>query len=290
MPLPTKRVFVSYSHDSRGHNDRVLELSDRLRAEGVDCRIDQYEESPPEGWPRWCFKQDEEADFVLVVCTETYARRFDGKEEPGRGAGVAFEGFVITQSFYGDQSKNVKYIPVVFSSDNFVHIPKLLAAFTIYDLSKPEHYERLYRRLTDQPFVTKPGLGEVATMPRRRTPPLEVEVVPMLPRRHNFARGRAEKRHEVKLGVQLSSAQDRTSEGVELTFIQNVSKHGARVVSRRNWEPGEIVEVTSLEKESRLRAEVVYCARVSKHEFQVGLVFESPQSLWFGSFGKTSTS
>jgi len=45
------KVFISYSHDSREHKDRVLELSDRLRDDGIDCHLDQYEESPAEGWP-----------------------------------------------------------------------------------------------------------------------------------------------------------------------------------------------------------------------------------------------
>ena len=81
------RVFISYSHDSPEHLDRVLVLSDRLRVDGIDCHIDQYEESPPEGWPRWMITQIEEAEFVLVVCTENYERRFRGKEEPGRAGG-----------------------------------------------------------------------------------------------------------------------------------------------------------------------------------------------------------
>jgi hypothetical protein len=37
--MPT--VFISYSHDSTEHSDRVLALSDRLRAEGVDAMIDR---------------------------------------------------------------------------------------------------------------------------------------------------------------------------------------------------------------------------------------------------------
>ena len=61
------KVFISYSHDSEIHKDRVLALSDRLRADGIDCIIDQYEISPPEGWARWCNNRVEEADFVLVV-------------------------------------------------------------------------------------------------------------------------------------------------------------------------------------------------------------------------------
>ena len=82
------RVFISYSHDSPEHLDRVLVLSDRLRVDGIDCHIDQYEESPGEGWPRWMVNQIEDAEFVLVVCTENYEPRFRGKEEPGKGLGV----------------------------------------------------------------------------------------------------------------------------------------------------------------------------------------------------------
>jgi hypothetical protein len=69
------KVFISYSHDSLAHADRVRELSDRLRADGIDCTIDQYEVLPPGGWPRWMDKQIRDADFVLMVCTETYYRR-----------------------------------------------------------------------------------------------------------------------------------------------------------------------------------------------------------------------
>jgi hypothetical protein len=43
------RAFISYSQDSPEHKDRVLDLADRLRAHGIDARLDQYEVSPPEG-------------------------------------------------------------------------------------------------------------------------------------------------------------------------------------------------------------------------------------------------
>jgi hypothetical protein len=48
MPDATK-VFISYSHGSPEYVDRVLALSDRLRRQGVDRRIDQYEQLPREG-------------------------------------------------------------------------------------------------------------------------------------------------------------------------------------------------------------------------------------------------
>ena len=37
------RVFISYSHDSAEHKDRVWDLCERLRHDGIDCRIDQHE-------------------------------------------------------------------------------------------------------------------------------------------------------------------------------------------------------------------------------------------------------
>ena len=82
------RVFISYSHDSSEHKERVLDFSDRLHDDGIDCSLDQYEESPSEGWPQWRFNQIQSATFVLVVCTENYERRFRGVEDPGKALGV----------------------------------------------------------------------------------------------------------------------------------------------------------------------------------------------------------
>ncbi len=76
LDAASPRVFISYGHDSQEHKDRVLELADQLREDGIDCTIDQYEEWPAEGWQRWMLNQVEAATFVLVACTEQYDRRF----------------------------------------------------------------------------------------------------------------------------------------------------------------------------------------------------------------------
>jgi len=80
------KVFISYSHDSDEHREQVLRLSARLREDGIDTVLDQYENgAPQQGWPRWMLDQLDTADFVLVICTETYYRRFRGHEQPGQG-------------------------------------------------------------------------------------------------------------------------------------------------------------------------------------------------------------
>jgi hypothetical protein len=87
------RVFISYSHDSSDHKDRVLGLSERLRQDGLETSLDQYVRGTPrQKWHRWMLDQLDWADFVLVICTETYYRRFRGREEPGKGKGADWEG------------------------------------------------------------------------------------------------------------------------------------------------------------------------------------------------------
>lgn len=136
------KIFISYSHDSDLHRDRVWELCAKLRNDGINCIIDQQLFSPPEGWPRWCRNQVQEAKFVLAVCTKTYRRRYEGKEKPGKGLGAGWEGSAITQKLYEKGGRNEKFIPVVFEPTDVRHIPSELAVATHYNASTAEGYER----------------------------------------------------------------------------------------------------------------------------------------------------
>jgi hypothetical protein len=132
------KVFISYSHDSREYKDRVLELSNRLCEEGIDCEIDQYEVSPPEGWPEWMRRQIEKADFVLVACTAICERRFQGEDEHAKGLGAKWEGAIITQSIYENEARNDKFIPIFFSEEDKNYIPRILRTATYYRLDVKE--------------------------------------------------------------------------------------------------------------------------------------------------------
>lgn len=155
------KVFISYSHDSDAHKDRVYGLSERLRADGIDCHIDQYEISPPEGWARWMRNQIKEADFVLVVCTETYERRYEGTEEAGKGRGARWEGAIITQQLYESEGRNTKFIPVVFSPQDARHIPLEIRGGTFHFVDTGDGYEGLYAHLRGQPRAIKGKLGKL---------------------------------------------------------------------------------------------------------------------------------
>jgi len=163
------KVFISYSHESELHNDKVFDLSEKLRSEGVNSEIDQYEVSPTQGWPRWTRNQIQEADFVLVVCTETYKQRYEGSETQGKGAGAKWEGAIITQELYESQGKNNKFIPIVFDPSEVKNIPLEMRGGTYYVLNSDNEYDDLYRHLTDQPKTVKRELGKLRSLaPKKR--------------------------------------------------------------------------------------------------------------------------
>ena len=149
------KVFISYSHDSPEHAQRVLDLADALRHGGLEVILDQYvHPAPDEGWPLWMEMRVDEANFVLMVCTETYRRRVLGQEQPGKGLGVRWEGSLIYNRIYNDKPSGSRFIPVLFEGGEPAHIPSPVQGHTYYHISvfdlSDAGFEGLYRHLTGQ--------------------------------------------------------------------------------------------------------------------------------------------
>lgn len=161
------KVFISYTHDSKEHADNILNFSNRLRTEGIDTVLDQYETSPKEGWPKWMDRQVRSADFVIMVCTPTYFKRVMGEEEAGRGLGGIWEGNLIYQHLYNDGGINTKFIPVLFDGGSYNDIPTPLQGATHYYAGTEEGFDKLYWRLRDVNPVNKPELGKLRSLPEK---------------------------------------------------------------------------------------------------------------------------
>ena len=159
-------VFISYSWDNEDHVQQVLALSNRLRSEGVDCVLDQYETSPPEGWPRWMDRKIRDSRLVLMICTETYYKRVMGDEAQDKGLGVKWEGGLIYQHIYNAGS-NPKFIPVLLREQDKKFIPTPLQSATHYRIDTQTEYDKLYSRLLNRPSVEKPKLGAVRSLPAK---------------------------------------------------------------------------------------------------------------------------
>lgn len=160
--VTSPRVLISYSHDSPAHAAQILQLSNRLRTDGVDCYIDQYVPNPSEGWPLWMDNQVEAADFVLIVFTERYTTR----SLTPRQSGVRFESVLLLQSLYEMGMINDKFIPVLLEPSDAEHIMKWFRPYNHYAIHTDTGYDLLLRRLLDDPAVVPPPLGT----PTRRGP------------------------------------------------------------------------------------------------------------------------
>jgi hypothetical protein len=158
-PARPPKVFISYSHDSPEHEQRVLKLANRLRNDGIDAAIDQYESSPREGWPAWMERQIRESDFVLVVCTPPYLTRAERREKENIGKGAIWETALTLQYLYEASASNERFIPVIFSAGDIADIPVPLRSATYYLVNEESGYLRLLRRLRQQPEVEKPAVG-----------------------------------------------------------------------------------------------------------------------------------
>jgi len=167
------RVFVSYSHDSSAHVSRVIQLVESLRLDGFDAWLDQYEVAPSEGWPAWMEMQIERADFVLVVVTETYARRMNRVEAVGVGLGASWEGAILRQYLYEAQARSDRFVPVVFATGDANHVPLILRPSTRFDVSTTDGYSALVRRLHGQPSIKAPPIGRLGDTPVSRWKPTD---------------------------------------------------------------------------------------------------------------------
>jgi len=169
----TPRVFISYSHDSDQHRARVLALAERLREDGIPTDLDRYVNGgPPQGWPRWMLDRLDAADRVILICTQTYYRRFRGHEEPGKGKGVDWEGAVVTQTIYDARSRTTRFIPVLFDPADEPCIPEPVRGQSFYRLDSEPGYLALYDALLDQAGIEPAPVGEPRRRPRDQAQPL----------------------------------------------------------------------------------------------------------------------
>jgi len=154
-------ALISYSHDSPEHEQRVLDLCNRLRARGVDTIVDQFlSGAPSEGWPLWMERQIEGRDFTLMVCTPAYRRRFMEDEATGVGRGVVWEARILRNLLYEDSERHGRIVPLLFASDARASVPTVFRGH-FYDLSDDLGFESLLRHLLAEPGVGAGALGSL---------------------------------------------------------------------------------------------------------------------------------
>jgi hypothetical protein len=154
MEIP--KVFISYSHDSLEHKKWVLDLGSRLRNNGIDSILDQWELTPGDDLPHFMEQNLSKANYIIMVCTERYV----SKANQGTG-GVGYEKMIITSSLLNKIDENI-IIPILRQKGTF-SVPTFLKSKLFIDFSQNEDYEfsfdELIRKIHKSPIFKKPVIG-----------------------------------------------------------------------------------------------------------------------------------
>ena len=89
---------------------------------------------------------------------------------------------------------------------------------------------------------------------------------------------RCEPRLPMEVAVQIAG--NSSAPGVEMTFTENVSSRGARVVTSRRWTQNDQVVLASMRGDFHALARVAYCHTVRNRGFAIGLEFVRPNGRW----------
>lgn len=152
------RVFISYSHDSAAHKQWVAELAAKLRHNGVDAILDQWDVGPGDDVPRFMEEGLRDSDRVLAICTDGYNRKADAGE-----GGVGYEKMIVTAELVSDLGTN-KFIPVLRNPSPGARTPTFLGTRFYVDLSDGAdvdgQFGLLLKELHRVPIIEKPPLGK----------------------------------------------------------------------------------------------------------------------------------
>ena len=105
MTIP--KVFISYAWETNDHKGWVKQLAARLRGDGVETILDQWELTPGDQLSAFMERSVRTSDFVLIVCTPAYRDKSDN-----RMGGVGYEGDIMTAEVSTGADRR-KFIPLL---------------------------------------------------------------------------------------------------------------------------------------------------------------------------------
>lgn len=149
------KVFISYSHDSEEHKKWVLDLSNKLRKDGIEALCDQTELSLGSN-NIYHMNKIKEVDRILIIFTNKYHENL--RKE---GSGVFYENHLINNEFY-DNTNNKKVIRII--RENSSSVPSVFDKLMHIDFSDDKifenKYDELIRDLHGMPSAHKEPVGK----------------------------------------------------------------------------------------------------------------------------------
>lgn len=150
-------VFISYSWDSEEHEKWVRQLASDLIKNGVDVRLDQWENKKGDDIPHFMDESGKIANRVLCILTVNY--KMKATQLIG---GVGYEYRNMTAELFANVLTN-KFIPVLREGSTKEAIPSALSGRVFVDMRDDANYteklEDILRDIYNKPKHPKPKLG-----------------------------------------------------------------------------------------------------------------------------------
>jgi len=156
--MPSPRVLISYAQGDAAHSQWIADLAARLRADGLDAIIDQYDPRPAKPWVDWVNDEFRRADWILLACTPAYRLFYEGKGDPDVGRGVRWEANLIQNELSANKLVNRRFVPILPTGGREDDVPQALRGFVRF---KPdEQYAKLLAILRQPPVMDEPNASD----------------------------------------------------------------------------------------------------------------------------------
>lgn len=155
--IPT--VFISYSWDTPGHEEWVLNLATKLMENGVNVILDKWDLGKfGKLLPNFMEQSISKSQRVICVMTPNFKKKTDKLE-----GGVGYEYSIITAEIFGKGVNTSKFIPLIRVGTETDAIPTALSGRNYINMRKDEEFdsklEELLRDIHNAPKYKKPALG-----------------------------------------------------------------------------------------------------------------------------------
>jgi hypothetical protein len=138
-----RKIFLSYSWDDPTHMEWVEKFAFRLKGNGLEVVVDQWNLKLGDSITRFMETAVESCDFVLLICTPQYRLRAEK-----RTGGVGYEHDLMTAQKL-TSGENAKFIPVLRAGTWYTATPKWLAGHLGVDLRGKSYAEDNFQNLVD---------------------------------------------------------------------------------------------------------------------------------------------
>ena len=153
----TPMVFISYSWEDEEHKNWVRKLAEDLVKNGVDVRLDQWENKNGSDIAHFMDESVRISDRILCILTPIYKEKAEKKK-----GGAGYEYRNMTAEMFANV-KTTKFIPVLRKGSHQESAPTALFGRVTVDMREDSKYEEkleeLLRDILEKPKYPKPDLG-----------------------------------------------------------------------------------------------------------------------------------